>query len=97
MQRTVVKVNYSPDNLRWDQDGKILVAGQNIQTNAAGNVTGFKGWTVAKLDPESMKVTEILRDGGESPMQNVSVAIDVEGTLWMGPFSGNRLASKPLK
>jgi hypothetical protein len=96
MQKTVVKVNFSPDNLRWAPDGKILVAGQNIQTNATGNVTGFKGWTVAKLDPETMKVNEILKDVGESPMQNVSVAIDVDGTLWMGPFSGNRVAYKPL-
>jgi hypothetical protein len=97
MQKTVVKVNFSPDNLRWAPDGKILVTGQNIQTNAAGNTTGFKGWTVAKLDPQTMKVTEILKDSGESPMQNASVAIDVDGTLWLGPFSGDRIAYKPMK
>jgi DNA-binding beta-propeller fold protein YncE len=97
MQKTVVKVNFSPDNLRWAPNGKILVTGQNIQTNSAGNTTGFKGWTIASLDPETMKVTEILKDSGESPMQNASVAIDVEGMLWVGPFSGNRVAYKALK
>jgi DNA-binding beta-propeller fold protein YncE len=83
VQKTVVKVDFSPDNLRWAPDGKILVTGQNA---------GFKGWTVAKLDPETMKITEILKDNGTSPLQNASVAIEVDGVLWIGPFSGNRVA-----
>jgi hypothetical protein len=44
-----------------------------------------------------MRVTEILKDRGESPLQNASVAIDVDGTLWIGPFSVNRVAYRPLK
>ena len=97
IQKTVVKVSFSPDNLRWAPDGKILVTGQNIQTNTSGGLAGFKGWTVAMLDPATMKVTEILKDSGESPLQNASVAIEVDGTLWIGPFSGNRIAYKPLR
>jgi hypothetical protein len=97
VQKTVVKVNFWPDNLRWAPDGTILVTGQNTSADASGGFTGFKGWTVAKLDPQKMKATEILKDGGESPLQNASVAIDVDGTLWIGPFSGNRVAYKALK
>jgi hypothetical protein len=96
-QKTVAKVDFSPDNLRWGSDGKLLVAGQNITPGKAGGMPEFKGWTVSKLDPETMKVTEILKDGGESPLQNASVAIDVDGTLWIGAFSGNRIGYKPLK
>ena len=97
VQKTVVKLAFSPDNLRWAPDGQILVAGQNSAAAATGGFAGFKGWTVAKLDPKTMKVTEILRDSGESPLQNSSVALEVHGTLWIGPFSGNRIAYKPLK
>ncbi len=97
LQKTAVKVDFSPDNLRWAPDGTILVAGQGGIPGATGGMPAFKGWTVAKLDPQTMKVTEILKDGGESPMQNASVAIDVDGTLWIGPFSGNRVAYKPLR
>lgn len=97
LQKTVVKVNFSPDNLRWAADGKILVAGQNNVANKTGGFGGFKGWTVVKLDPRTMTVTEILKDNGASPLQNASVAIDVDGTLWIGPFSGNRVAYKPLR
>jgi DNA-binding beta-propeller fold protein YncE len=96
MRKTVVKVDFWPDNVRWAPDGKLLVTGQNAAAGGNGGFAGFKGWTVAKLDPKTMKVTEILKDNGESPLQNASVAIDVAGTLWIGPFSGNRIAYKPL-
>jgi DNA-binding beta-propeller fold protein YncE len=97
VQKTVVKVDFSPDNLRWAPDGKILVAGQKFAAGATGGAPAFKGWTVAKLDPETMKVTEIIKDGGESPLQNASVAIDVDGTLWISSFRGDRVAYKPPK
>ena len=44
-----------------------------------------------------MELTERLNDGGESPLQNVSVAIDVDGTLWIGVFNGSRVGYKLLK
>lgn len=96
IQKTVVKVGFSPDNVRWAPDGQILVAGQNSSAGTTGGFPGFKGWTVAKLDPKTMKVTEILKDSGESPLQNASVAIEAHRALWIGPFSGNRIAYKPL-
>jgi sugar lactone lactonase YvrE len=85
IKKTAIKVNFSPDNLHWGPDGKILVAGQN---------SGFKGWTIAKLDPETMKIDEILKGDDKSPMQNVSIAIEVDGAFWIGSFSGNRIAYK---
>jgi hypothetical protein len=88
LKKDVVKVAFSPDNLRWAPDGKILVAGQN---------EGFKGWTVVKLDPSTMKVTELAKDAGQSPLQNASVAIEVDGTLWLGPFRGDRVAYRPIE
>ena len=96
VKKDAVKVDFSPDNLRWAPDGKILVAGQNRDSSAAGGRFAFKGWTVAKLDPETMKVSTILEDHGESPLQNASAAIDVDGTLWIGSFRADRVAYKPI-
>ena len=90
--KNVIKIDFSPDNLRWTPDGKILVAGQNGALGSKNGARGFKGWTVIKLDPETMTTTEVAKDLGQSPLQNVSVAIEVDGTLWIGPFSGNRIA-----
>ena len=96
-QKTAVPVSFFPDNLRWAPDGTILVAGQNAGAKTDGGFPGFKGWTVAKLDPATLKVTEVLKDRGESPMQNASVAIDVDGTLWIGTFGGDRVAYRSVK
>lgn len=97
LRKDVVKVNFSPDNLRWAPDGNIFVAGQNGSLSMEGGVPGFKGWTVVKLDPSTLKVIEVAKDTGKSPLQNASVAIEVDGTLWIGPFRGDRIAYKPLK
>ena len=90
IQKDVIKVDFSPDNLRWAPDGQLLVAGQNGALDSKGG--GFKGWTVIKLDPETLKITEVAKDDGRLPLQNASVAIEVDGTLWIGPFAGNRIA-----
>jgi sugar lactone lactonase YvrE len=95
LKKDSVKVDFSPDNLRWAPDGKILVAGQIRDTNAAGGMFGFKGWIVAKLDPQTMEIREVFKDQGESPLQNASVAIDVDGTLWIGSFRADRVAYTP--
>ncbi len=97
VQKKVVKVEFSPDNLRWAPDGTILVAGQKGGAKTESGIPAFKGWTVAKLDPKTLKITEIAEDSGELPLQNASVAIDVDGTLWIGTFRGDRIAYKPLK
>jgi sugar lactone lactonase YvrE len=97
LKKSVIKIDFSPDNLRWAPDGTILVAGQNSGTKTTGGVPAFKGWTVVKLDPETLKLTEVAKDDGQSPLQNASVAIDVDGTLWIGTFRGDRVAYKPIK
>ena len=97
VEKTVVKVDFWPDNLRWAADGTIMVAGQNVPAGSSGGMPTFKGWTVVRLDPATMKVTQVFKDGGTAPLQNVSVALSVDGTLWFGTFAGDRLGYKPLK
>jgi hypothetical protein len=94
VQKAVVKIDFMPDNLRWAPDGTILVAGQNRTTSSKGGSAAFKGWTVARLNPKTMQVTELAKDNGELPLQNVSVAIEIEGALWIGPFRGDRVGYK---
>jgi DNA-binding beta-propeller fold protein YncE len=95
LKKDVVKVGFAPDNLRWAPDGKLLVAGQNMTPNPSGGFPNFKGWTVVKMDPETLKFTELAKDDGSSPLQNVSAAIEVDGTLWLGAYAGNRVGYKP--
>jgi hypothetical protein len=41
------------------------------------------------------EVKEIMKDHGESALQNASAAIDVDGILWIGSFHADRVAYKP--
>ncbi len=97
LQKKVAKVGFCPDNFRWAPDGKILVAGQNTPGGLSGRMPAFKGWTVGKLDAETLEFTEIMKDDGSSPLQNVSVALEVDGTIWLGVFRGDRVAYTPKK
>jgi hypothetical protein len=94
LKKEAVKLGFCPDNLRWAPDGKLLAAGQNTIPGPAGRFPAFKGWTVVKIDPETLEITEVAKDDGGLPLQNVSVAIEVDGTLWLGVFSGDRVGYK---
>jgi hypothetical protein len=97
LRKDVVKLGFCPDNLRWAPDGKLLVAGQNTVPGSQGGFPRFKGWTVGKFDTQTLKFTEIAKDDGGSPMQNVSVALQADQMLWLGQFSGNRIGYKAAK
>jgi len=96
-KRDVVKIGSCPDNLRWAPDGKLLVAGQNTTAGSQGGLPQFKGWTVVKMDPETLKFVEVAKDDGGFPFQNVSVAVEFDSTLWLGVFMGNRIAYRLIK
>jgi hypothetical protein len=95
--RKSVPVDFWPDNLRWAPDGTILIAGQYSGPAGKNGFPSFKGWSVVKLEPETLKIAEVVRDKGESRLQNASVAIEADGMLWIGTFMGDRVAYRPLK
>jgi hypothetical protein len=92
-----VPVDFWPDNLRSAPDGTILVAGQYSGPAAKNGFPSYKGWSVVKVEPETLKIAEVVRDKGESRLQNASVAIEVDGMLRIGTFMGDRVAYRPLK
>jgi hypothetical protein len=94
LKKDVVKLDFMPDNLRWTSNGTLLAAGQNRAPNSTGGFAAFKGWTIVELDPQTMRVSEIAKDAGGLPLQNVSVALNLDGNLWIGAFRGDRVAYK---
>lgn len=93
--KTSIPLDFAPDNLRWMHDGQLLVAGQRFSVPASGPLK-LDGWQVSRVDPESLAVTPLFTGGAELSLQGVSVAIEAEGQLWVGPFRGDRIASLPL-
>ena len=96
-QKDVVKLGFFPDNLRWAPDGSLFVAGQNGTRDPEAPMPIFKGWTVVKLDPETLKTTTIATGAPDSAFQGVSNAIEADGDLWLGVYRGDRVGYLPLK
>lgn len=93
--KRVVPMNFAPDNLRWSRDGRtLLVAGQKFVAREGGPA-GLDGWTVLRVDPDSLAATVVYDADATAPLQGVSVAIEVDDQIWVGPFRGDRIGYFP--
>jgi hypothetical protein len=88
-ERTSVKVDFNPDNLRWAPDGSIFVTGQFLDPK---KLDGRHGWATVRLDPQTMKVTPVVREPGYPEFDDATSAVQVGRTLWFGTFRGDRIA-----
>jgi hypothetical protein len=94
VKRDEVPVGFRLDNLRWAPDGALLGAGQEIP--AAG---GFAMVTshVIKIDPDTLKVREVVRYPYNDTFNFATVAIQIGKELWVGSVRGDRVARFPAR
>jgi hypothetical protein len=90
VKRDVVPLGFRVDNIRWAPDGSIFAAGQG---GMAPNQTS----NVVKVDPNTLKVQEIIRHPNSNEFGAGTVAIQVGREIWMGSFRGDRIAIFPAK
>ena len=85
-----------PDNVRWDGNGKLLIAGPNPSDPAACN-TGIctAGWTVVEVDPETLTVSRLGGADQNATVQRASGAIRVGNEIWVAS-NQDRIARFPL-
>jgi hypothetical protein len=95
-RRVVPMGGFAPDNIRWSQDGRsLLVAGQKFVPRAGGPAT-LDGWSVVRVNPDTLAST-VLRDAdGTGPMQGITVGVEVAGDIWVGTFRGDRVGYFPI-
>jgi hypothetical protein len=92
-ERTSVKVDFNPDNLRWAPDGKLFVTGQFIDP---GSPPGSRhGWATVRLDPQTMTIAAVVKEPGLPEFDDATSAVQVGNTLWFGTFRGDRVAYLP--
>jgi hypothetical protein len=93
LKKDVVKVDYAPDNLRWSADRKTLLAtGQRFEVGGTAPA-GLKmdGWRVMRVEPATLALTPVYSADANQPLQGVSIGLEVDGKLWVGPFRGDRV------
>ncbi len=92
-ERSVAKVDFSPDNLRWAPDGSIFVTGQFI---TAQSLNTLHGWATVRLDPKTMMTSPVVKEAGLKVFDDATSAVQVGKTLWFGTFRGDRMAYMPM-
>jgi len=45
-----------------------------------------------KVNPRTLKVTEVMRRPGQPGFNGGTVAVEVGGSYWVGSFAGDRIA-----
>lgn len=99
-QRDTVDLDFSPDNLAWSADGRLLVAGQRASAIEVPGCAAIEDGAcalpsaVVAIDPTSLKVYPIVDDDPATVLGAASIAVELKGNLWIGSFAGNRLVKR---
>jgi len=88
-KRDVIPLGFRVDNIRWAPDGKIYAAGQ-------GGVAPMQTSNIVKIDPNTLKVQEIIRQPNTPEFGSGTVAVEVGKEIWVGSFRGDRIARFPI-
>jgi len=92
-ERSSVKVDFHPDNLRWAPGGKIFVTGQFIPDTK--HLDAPLGWAMVLLDPQTLKTIPVVKKPGYPEFAGATSTVQVGSTLWFGTFRGDRMAYMP--
>jgi hypothetical protein len=92
----------SPDNTRWSADGnRLFVASHTGPFLEMMRCQRMKvgacplAFEVVALDPATLERTTVFAHEGP-PMGGATVALDLDGALYLGSFKGDRLLRAPL-
>ena len=98
--RKTVELDFSPDNLAWSARGQLLVAGQRASVLDVPGCAALEQGTcalpsvVVMVDPMVMSVSPLVEDDPATVVGAASIAVELDGDLWIGAFSGNRLVKR---
>jgi len=88
VQRDEVPLGFRIDNIHWAADGSLLGVGQGTGANA-------QRWQAVKIDPKTLKVTELMNRADVPGFAAGTVAAEVGKNWWIGSFRGDRIAIVP--
>jgi hypothetical protein len=87
-KRDEIPLGFRVDNIRWAADGSLLAAGQ-------GGTTAAPTSNIVKINPETLKVTDVIREPASPAFGAGTVAVEVGNQIWVGSFRGDRIAIFP--
>jgi hypothetical protein len=96
--RREIALDFMPDNIHRLADGTVLVAGQRTTVEAiqACGPQCLQPWVVARVDPDTERVQELLGGPGTAAINYACGALAVSGTLFLTARGDQRLAYRRL-
>ena len=97
-----------PDNLHMGSDGRLITAGLVADDDVCGNVSGPEVFSleefaacprpfiVEALNPQTLEIEDIAVGAANPAFSNITMAIEIGGELWIGTFSGDRIAYRAI-
>lgn len=79
--RKDVPLGFRIDNIHWARDGRLMGVGQVNQD-----------WQVVLIDPETLEVEQIYAQPANAAFRGGTVALEVGDELWVGSYTGDRIA-----
>jgi len=107
--RSTGPLAFVPDNLHRDNDGKLITAGMNLDDPVCGRVLQSeefdlevfascpRAFTVWTIDPQTMQGSALARGPANEKFSNITMALPVGDELWIGTFTGDRIAYRSMK
>jgi hypothetical protein len=98
--RTEIPLDFSPDNLSWASDGRLLVTGQRASPLDVPRCASLDhgacplASVVAAIDPRTLAVTKLVEDDPATTLGAASIAVEQGDALWIGTFAGDRLVRR---
>jgi sugar lactone lactonase YvrE len=97
VKRDVIPLGFRVDNIRWAPDGSLLAAGQGgVPAPGQAGAPPMQTTNIVKIDPKTLKVTELIRHPNTPEFGAGTVALQVGKELWVGSFRGDRIARFPI-
>jgi len=107
--RTTGPMTFIPDNLHMASDGSLVTAGLVVEhpgCGTAGSSDEFdlaafascpRPFIVKAIDPQSMESRDLARGPANEHFSNITMGLQVGNEIWVGTFSGNRIAYRSLQ
>jgi len=95
-----------PDNLHRDAHGQLITGGLDRADTGCGSVDHAspfsleafaacpRPFSIVSLDPETLAVETLARGPADARFSNITMAVTVGKELWIGTFTGDRVAYK---
>jgi len=96
-QKETVNVNFMPDNIRWSDDGYLIIAGHGPTAAEYFNcrkesIPCSLDSTIVEVDPKTLEVRTLREMPGDEKFGTASVAIKVGNEVFVSSFRKSRIS-----